>query len=487
MHSFLEELKRRNVYKVAVAYTAVAWLIIQVATQTFPFFEIPNGAVRVIIIALAIGFPVALVIGWVFELTPRGLVRTESLAPAEASRAARSRSWIVVAAAAALLSIALFLVGRYSATRSDKVAPGKSIAVLPFDNLSSDPQNAFFAEGVQDEILTSLARVADLKVISRTSVMQYRGDEKRNLRDIGQELGVAHLLEGSVQRAGQEVRVNAKLFDARTDAQLWAQSYDRDLADVFTIQSEIAKSIADQLHARLSPREKSALEERPTDNLAAFEAYRRAKDLLLASTASGVKQSLLSAVVFLNQALTLDPSFFAAQVELVTAHTRLYSGNFDRTPARLALAEAALEAASRLRPDAGETHLARATLRYRGHADYTGALRELELARRTLPNNPQIPYLAGAIMRRQGKHEEALRQFERSVELDPLNFFTLQQIGRSYDLLRYYAKEVASLDRALSVKPDDIPTKVARAFLFLDWKARPSQCALFSQKSARRI
>ena len=471
MHPFLEELKRRNVYKVAVAYTAVAWLLIQVATQVFPFFEIPNWAVRVIILALVIGFPCALVIAWAFELTPRGLVRMESLAPAEASRAARSRSWIVIALAAVLLSFALFFVGRYSATSGNEVVPEKSVAVLPFDSLSTDPENAFFAEGMQDEILTSLARVADLKVISRTSVMQYTREARRNLREIAQELGVVHLLEGSVQRAANKVRVNAKLLDARTGAQVWAQRYDRDLADLFAIQSEIAASIVDQLRARLSPGEKSALQARPTENLALFGYYQRAKQLLLASTGAGAKQSLLSAVDLLNQTVALDPTFFGAQVQLVTAHTRLYSSNFDRSAKRLALAEAALEAAERLAPSAGETHLARAELRYRGYADYAGALAALDLARPALPNNAQIPYLAGAIMRRQGQHEEALRQFERSVELDPRNFVTLQQIGRSYDLLRYHAKAVAALNRALAVKPDDVPTKVAHAFIFLDWKA----------------
>lgn len=471
MHSFFEELKRRNVYKVAVAYLAVAWVIIQVATQTFPFFEIPNWAVRVIILISALGFPVALVIAWAFEITPQGVVRTEMVDRVQAARRPRRYTWMFIALAAALLSIGLVFVGRYSASRSPAVAHGKSIAVLPFDNLSSDPDNAFFADGVQDEILTSLAKIADLKVISRTSVMQYRGETKRNLRDIGQQLGVDHLLEGSVQRAKQTVRVNAQLIDAHTDAHLWAQTYDRSLADVFAIQSEIAKTIADQLRAQLSPTEKSALDERPTNNLAAFDLYRRAKDLLLASTSAVVKQNLLTAVDLLNQAIALDPSFFAAQVQLVTAHTRLYSGNFDRTPARLSEAETALDAASKLRPDAGETHLARAELRYRANGDYPGALAELELARRTLPNDPQIPYLAGAIMRRQGKHEEALQQFERSVELDPRNFFTLQQIARSYDLLRRFGQEVAILDRALEVKPDDVATKVSRAFIFVDWKA----------------
>jgi TolB-like protein len=250
--NFVAELKRRNVYKVAVAYAVVAWLLIQIATQVLPFFEIPNWGVRLVVILIALGFPIALVIAWAFELTPEGIKRTEDVDPAVETRT-KSHAWIYVAIVAALMSIGLFFLGRFTAStkQNPSVAgtipaaiPEKSIAVLPFENLSDDKQNAFFTDGVQDEILTDLAKVADLKVISRTSVMQYKNATTRNLREIGQQLGVAHLLEGSVQRAANRVRVNAQLIDARTDAHLWAQTYDRDLADVFAIQSEIAQTIA---------------------------------------------------------------------------------------------------------------------------------------------------------------------------------------------------------------------------------------------------
>ena len=352
------------------------------------------------------------------------------------------------------------------------VAQGKSIAVLPFENLSRDPDNAFFTDGVQDEILTDLAKIAELKVISRTSVMQYKSGIARNLREIGQQLGVAHLLEGSVQRAANRVRVNAQLIDARNDAHLWAQTYDRDLADVFAIQSEIAKAIADQLQAKLSPNEKAVIERPPTTDVSAFDLYSRAKALTSSTSFSAAsRQSLLHAADLLNQAVARDPAFFQAYCLLVLTHGNLYLLGIDHTPERLALAEKALDAAFRLQPDSGEAHLARAQNLYRGHLDYEGALRELEIARRTLPNDPRIFELTGYIRRRQGKHEEGLRSLERSLELDPRNFLTLQQIALSYSNLHRYSEEAAMLDRALAIKPDDVETQAARALLELDWKA----------------
>jgi serine/threonine-protein kinase len=350
--------------------------------------------------------------------------------------------------------------------------PEKSIAVLPFDNLSRDPDNAFFTDGVQDEILTDLAKVADLKVISRSSVMQYKSGVARNLRKIAEELGVAHLLEGSVQRAANRVRVNAQLIDTRNDAHLWAQTYDRDLADVFAIQSEIAKAIADQLQAKLSPREKTAIEQPPTADVTAFDLYSRAKNLILSTSFSAVsREKLLHAVELLNQVLARDPSFFLAYCQLAYTHDQLYFIFGDHTAARRALAEAAIDGAFRLRPDAGEAHLARAENLYRGYLDYDGALAELEVARRTLPNSPHVFELTGFILRRRGKHEEGLKSLQRALELDPRNFFTLQQVALSYLNLRRYADDAAVLDRALTISPNDVETKVARAVVDLDWKA----------------
>jgi TolB-like protein/class 3 adenylate cyclase len=379
--------------------------------------------------------------------------------------------------------VAAFVFVLRRTTRSALSVAEKSIAVLPFENLSEEKANAFFADGVQDEILTHLARIADLKVISRTSVMQYKTGLQRNLREIGQQLGVAHLLEGSVQRAANRVRVNAQLIDARTDAHVWAQTYDRDLADVFAIQSEIAKAIADQLQARLSPNEKAAIEKPPTTDLAAFDLYTRAKTLLLSITfALTREQNMRQAIELLNQAVTRDPAFFEAYYQLTYAHGQAYSLGLDHTTERLASAEAALQAAARLRPDAGETHLARAQLLYFGHRDYTGALAELENARRSLPNDPRIFELTGYILRRRGQQEEGLRNLEKAVELDPRNYDIMQQIALSYQNLRRYPEEAAILDRALTIIPKDVAVKLTRALVDFLWKAdtRPLHQAIDS-------
>ena len=349
--------------------------------------------------------------------------------------------------------------------------PEKSIAVLPFENLSAEKENAYFADGVQDEILTLLAKIADLKIISRVSVMQYKSGVARNLREIGQQLGVANVVEGSVQRAGNRVRVNAQLVDARTDRQLWGQTYDRDLADVFAIQSEIAKAIAEQLQAKLLPREENAIERPPTGDIAAFDLYTRAKNLLLIGLSSTMKANLLQAADLLNQTVSRDPSFFRAYCQLAYAHDALYFLGFDHTAARLALAEAAVQAATRLRPDAGETHLARAQNLYWGYLDYDGALAELEVARQTLPNDSRVFELKGLIQRRQGRWEESTQNLERAIDLDPRNFFTLQQIAISYGVLRRYNEETSVLDRALTIQPNDVDSKVALASVEFHSKA----------------
>src|SRR5947207_2099305 len=358
-----------------------------------------------------------------------------------------------------------------SATAS--TVPEKSIAVLPFENLSEEKANAYFTEGVQDEILTHLARIADLKVISRTSVMQYKSGAPRNLREIGQQLGVAHVVEGSVQRSANKVRVIAQLIDARNDAHLWAQTYDRDLADVFAIQSKIAKAIAEQLQAKLSPNQKKAIEQPPTTDLAAFDLYSRAKSLLLTAGFSATAEpDRRKAIELLDEAVKRDPSFFDAYCQLAYAHEQLYAvSGSDHTPAQLALAEAAMQAATRLRADAAETHLARAQYLYYGLRDYAGALAELEIARRALPNDPRLFELTGYIVRRRGQQEEGLRNLERAVELDPRNFYTLQPISLGYQYLGRYAESIAAMDRALAIVPDNVETRANRGLFYLCWKA----------------
>jgi TolB-like protein/Tfp pilus assembly protein PilF/predicted Ser/Thr protein kinase len=384
----------------------------------------------------------------------------------------RGRKWVrrnpsIAVMAAMLLVLAVPLgvmiwrTGSERSPLSNVAPPEKSIAVLPFSNLSKEQENAFFADGVQDEILSGLAKVADLKVISRTSVTPYKSGTARNLRQIGQQLGVANVVEGSVQRSGNRVRVNAQLVDARTDRHLWAQTYDRDLADVFAIQSEIAKTIADQLQAKLSPSEKNAIERPPTTDISAFDLYARAK-----------KAEDLEKVDLLTQAVTRDPSFFDAYCELAYAHDWLYFLGFDHTSARLALAEAALQAASRLRPDAGETHLARGQNLYWGYRDYDGALAELEVARQSLPNDARIFRLTGNIQRRQGRWEESTRNLERAVELNPRDIETLVVgIAANYWMCRRYAESKPWLARALAVEPNDALTKGRLAYVDFAWKA----------------
>jgi serine/threonine protein kinase/tetratricopeptide (TPR) repeat protein len=344
------------------------------------------------------------------------------------------------------------------------------IAVLPFENLSDDKEDAFFADGVQDDILTKLAKIADLKVISRTSVMHYRG--KRDLRQVGRSLGVSHVLEGTARRSGSKVHVNAQLVDTRTDTGIWADGYERDLKEVFAIPGEIAQTVAEQLHAKISTAEKVAIERKPTADLTAFELYAQAKILLSTPIFSATGDTnLVQAIDLLNQAVVRDPSFFQAYCQLAYAHDLLYFLGKDRTPARLGMAEAAIQAASRLFSDAGETHLARAENLYRAYLDYDGALAELEIAIQTLPNDPRVFELEGYIQRRQGRWEEAIRNLERAADLDPHNVFTLEQLALSYQLLRHYAKTESLLDRILSIEPNNLEIKAARAFVQLDWKA----------------
>src|SRR6266540_3617284 len=477
--SFFSELKRRRVYNVAVAYVVAAWLLVQVATQVFPFFNIPNWVVRLVVLLTIVGFPVSLVCAWAFEITPEGIKLEEDVDRRVTRKTGRKLTALIVIVAAVAAGVTVFrFLHSQQGIEAAKQPPlavaieSKSIAVLPFENRSEDKANAYFAEGIQDEILVRLAKIADLKVISRTSTQHYKSAPE-NLREIGQELGVAHLLEGSVQRAANRVRVNAQLIDARTDAHLWAQTYDRDLADVFAIQGEIAKAIAEQLQAKLSPNEKKAIDQPPTKDLAAFDLYSRAKSLLLkAGFSVTYGPDVRKAIDLLDEAVKRDPSFFDAYCQLAYAHECLYGQTgSDHTPARLALAEAAVQAATRLRPDAAETHLARAQYLYRGRRDYAGALAELEIARRALPNDPRFFEWTGYILRPRGQQEEGLHNLERAVELDPRNFYTLQEIAVTYQILGRYAESIAAMDRALAIVPDSVETRDVRGLFYFFWKA----------------
>ncbi len=344
------------------------------------------------------------------------------------------------------------------------------IAVLPFENLSTDPENVFFTYGVQDEILNGLAKIADLKVISRTSVMQYESGVKRNLRQIANELGVAHVVEGSVQRAGNRVRVTAQLIDAKTDTHLWVESYDRPLDDVFAIQTDIAKAIAVQLKAKLSPAEKTAIEQPPTMNLIAYDRYLRAEKLWAQQTTQPSKD-IREIVRLLDQAVANDPTFLLAYCELARTHAYLYFLGIDHSSSRVALAKAARDAALRLAPDRGEPHLAAAYVAYWCYRDYETALTELAIARRGLPNNSQVFEITAAIDRRQGHWEQCTRNFDRAIQLDPRNLSLLGGAGLTLEYERRFSEATAYWDRALAVAPDDPTMPVLRARVDLESRA----------------
>jgi TolB-like protein/Tfp pilus assembly protein PilF len=465
MNEFFQRLKQRKLVQWAIAYVAAAFALLQGIDIIAQQFGWPEGVRRGITLGLVVGFFVTLVLAWYHgERGAQRVAGTELLIISLVLALGGGFLWRFAAVRSADSKTAT------APSESRPIVSSKSIAVLPFENLSEEKQNEYFANGVQDEILTDLAKIADLKVISRTSVMQYKSGLARNLRKIGEELGVAHVVEGSVQRAANKIRVNAQLIDARNDAHLWAQTYDRDLADVFAIQSEIAKAIADQLQAKLSPSEKKAIEQPPTTDLAAFDLYSRAKSLLLSELTATQDPDVRKAIELLDEAVKRDPSFFDAYCQLAYAHEYLYAVIGDHTAARLALAEAALQAATRLRPDAGETHLARAQFLYYGRRDYAGALAELESVRKTLPNDPRIFEVTGYILRRRGQLEEGLRNLQRAVELDPRNVATLQEIAFSYQILGRYAEAIGALERALSIVPDNVETKANRDLYFLFWK-----------------
>jgi TolB-like protein/tRNA A-37 threonylcarbamoyl transferase component Bud32/Flp pilus assembly protein TadD len=379
----------------------------------------------------------------------------------------------VVAGMAALLLVLGSAVGVMIWNGEMASPPAASgIAVLPFESLSSDKENAFFADGVYDGVSTKLAKVANLKVISHNSVAKYRG--AGNTQEIGRALNVAYVLEGSVRREAGRIHLNAQLIDTRTDAHVWAQEYDRDLSDVFALQSEIAQKIADQLGAEPSYTEKAAIQEPPTTDLVAYDSYLRAKDLINGiAFSTRAKEDLVQAVQLLDQAVARDPLFFLAYGELAGAHDRIYFLGFDHTDARLKWSETALQTTRRLRPDSGETHLALAQHLYWAYADYDRARQELAVARRTLPNESRIPLLTGYIERRQGHWERSLEQMNQALELDPRNFSILQQVSLTYEALRRYKEMAAALDRALTIAPTDIPSRVRRAWVDFESHADP--------------
>ncbi|HUE49659.1 MAG TPA: hypothetical protein VMQ39_01180 [Candidatus Dormibacteraeota bacterium] len=354
------------------------------------------------------------------------------------------------------------------------LVPQKSIAVLPFTDLSDDQRNAFLADGVQDDILTTLSKIADLKVIGGSSVSSYTPDTPRNLPEIANALGVGYIVEGSVRQNRTHVSITAQVTDARTNTRLWNESYERNLDEVFAVPSEIVQRIVSQLQAQVLPKEEAAIRERPTKNLAAYGSYVRAKRLIVTVALNGqIEGKLREAITLLEEAVARDPDFYLAYCQLSAAHDYMYFFGLDHTSARLSAADAALQAVVRLRPDAAETHLARANFFYRCYLDYNAAREELAAAQHGLPNNSQIFELAGYIDRRQGLWNESTRNLERAIQLDPRDFFMLQQIALSYQEFRQFGAMAAALDRALTIIPRDIDTRLTRALVELEWKADP--------------
>jgi TolB-like protein/Tfp pilus assembly protein PilF len=448
--TFFSELKRRNVYKVAVAYIVAGWALAQGIAQVLPVFNIPNGLIRLFVFLIIIGFPIALIFAWAFEITPQGIKRAEDV---DLSKPHTIHGpWIYIVLVGAAVSISLFFLGRYTApNRITSAAENKSIAVLPFATLSDDRNDVYFADGVQDQILTNLAKVSDLRVISHTSVRQYKSGAERNVREIGRQLGVAYIMEGSVQRARDRLRINAELIDARTDAHIWAETYDRTAADLFAIQSELAQSIVTQLKAKLSPQQKAEIEERPTPDLDAFELYLQAKAIIDSYVnATDVRAALLQALKSLDEAIKRDPNFVSAYCYIARANALLYFFDLDPTPERVSLAEAAVNTALRLRPDSAEAHFARADYLFRCLRDYNRALEELAIARPGLPNSSPFFILSGYINRRRNNFPQAERDFSTAFAIDPRNPNAYNLLADTYVLERRLPEAVHVADNVLA-------------------------------------
>jgi TolB-like protein len=464
MGSIFQELKRRRVYRVALAYGIFASAMIQVGGTILPIFHAREWIQQVFVVLIAIGFPLSLVLSWIYDITAEGIRRTPN---ARGLRVYRTRQlWLVGIAGTSIAALALtgywfWHPWRNATTETSEASsngiPAKSIAVLPFENLSADNAGTFFADSVQDQIMTNLAKVSDLKVISHTSVQQYRNQLGRNVREIGRQLGVAFILEGTVQRAPNRVRVNAKLIDARTDSQIWAESYDRDVADLFAIQSDLAQAIVNQLQAKLSPQQKAEIEETPTRDLAAFGLYLQAKEIVdTYLEEQDPKASLLKAVQLLEEATTRDPNFVLAYCYAAHAHDLLYFLDLDPTPKRDLLGEAAVANALRLRPDLAEAHLAQADHYFRCHREYERAQEELAIARPGLPNSVPFFILSGYINRRQGHWTQAESDFATAVKLDPRSSNALNFLIDTFNLERRFPESKLAYDRVATVMREPI-------------------------------
>src|SRR6184192_3147527 len=456
MSGFFEELQRRKVYRVAAAYIIAAGFIIQIGSAVFPAWELPNWTLRIVVVLLLMGFPIALILAWAYDVTPQGIRITPG--------SHRRRNLLMLIASGIIISAGagFFLLPRASARKIDK-----SIAVLPFQSLSDEKENAYFADGMQDDILTNLSKIGDLKVISRMSVMSYRGDAVRNAREIGKALGVATLLEGSVRRIGNRVRVNVQLINASNDEHIWAEDYDRDLTDVFAIQTDLAQKIVYTLQAKLSPNEKARLDRQPTQNPDAYLLFVQAHDY--ANRTDMFRDTSLKAEPLFEQAIKLDPNFALAFAGLSMVESWLYHSS-DPVPARREKARTAANEALRLQPDLPEGHLALGFSYYYGDRDYERALAEFEIAKRGLPNEAQAYMAIGAIQRRQGRWVESTANLEKAAELDPKNSSVLLNLGYNYMSTRNFEAADKIFDRGIEAAPESFGSRALKSELAIRWK-----------------
>jgi TolB-like protein/Tfp pilus assembly protein PilF len=472
---FFAELKRRHVYKVAVTYAVVAWLVIQIASISCMSFQAPPWVMKIFIIAVLLGFPIALILAWAFELTPEGIRRVEDVAPDEAIARRTGRKLVAITIVLAVIAVGLFAFRFWRAkseaapvaAKPELAAPDtkpileKSIAVLPFANLSSDKENAYFADGIQDEILTRLSKIADLKVISRTSTQHYKSAPE-NLPEIARQLGVAHILEGSVQKSGDAVRVNVQLIKATIDSHLWADTFDRKLTDIFSVESEVAKAIADQLRAKLTGREEEIIAAKPTDNPEAYDAYLRG--LAYSLKALDTPANSLGAQKYLKEAVRLDPKFALGWALLSLVDARGYiTQNLQPTVALREEARQAAETALALEPNLGEAILAKGQYHYACLKDYDTAVRYFEQARQFLPNSSRIPESLAYVTSRRGQWDRSESLFNEAERLDPRNVKLLNQHALSYITLRRFPEALRKLEKVLDITPDDMDTVALKA------------------------
>jgi TolB-like protein/Flp pilus assembly protein TadD len=466
LSKFFAELRRRNVYRAAVLYGMGAWLLAQIATQIFPFFNVPNSAVRFVIVALILGFPIAMVMAWVYELTPEGFVRTEDVDLAKQRGFGRKIDFVIIGVL--LLVIAMLVYQRLPfRTESGEAIPEKSIAVLPFANFSADKENAFFADGIQDDILTSLAKIGGLRVISRSSVMQFTGAAVRNLREIGKILGVANVLEGSVRRVGDRVVINVQLIDALHDRHLWANRYDRALVDSLGLQGELAAEIAEALRVALNPEEKARVEKKPTDNADAYVFYLRANQI--ERNPDTLLEDFKKAEQLYTEAIALDSKFALAHARLASTRAAIFHF-YEPLDSWKKSARAEAETALQLQENLAEAHLALGQCIYWIDQDYDRALAEFDAALQLSPNNGEVGGLIAAIKRRQGRWEESLEAFQRSQKIDPQNPNIVRNLVFTNTALRRWPEAARWAEKMRAMAPASLVAKIQSGYVDFWWK-----------------